>query len=180
MTTFCKNKLTVFGPSKEIPEFVRAAEGREPAWPDATRPTYVEDFCFHSLYPVPEDVIAAGFDEAGYDWCSKFWGTKWGSVQSKIMNWQTNQVTYTYSTAWEPGFSFLKKLSARFPNLYFALSYAETPPRGRLLYKGGELLLNLEEDPPELENEDDSRWEWEYEYYESHPEWVQELIATLL
>jgi hypothetical protein len=45
-----------------------------------------EQLSFHALVPVPDKVLAAGFDPAGYDWERKHWGCKWGALDIKVQH----------------------------------------------------------------------------------------------
>jgi hypothetical protein len=92
-----KCTLTVTGSKKAVAAFVKAAEGYDRRYgADADMrslmrlyqgtppPPKFEKFCFHALKPVPDEILAQGFDRAGYDWESKHWGCKWGALDIKV------------------------------------------------------------------------------------------------
>jgi len=47
-------------------------------------PDRYEEFSFHALVPVPDEVLKSGFDRVGYDWEVRNWGCKWGALDIKV------------------------------------------------------------------------------------------------
>ena len=84
MPNWCYNKLTITGPEADVRSFKEKAAGPCP-WlkPDETE---VEVLNFHSLVPVPDEVLQAGYEAAGYDWERENWGCKWGADEPQILD----------------------------------------------------------------------------------------------
>ena len=118
MPNWCSNTLTVTGPVEEIARFRKESTGYEPTYNRSKQEQGVigdvvkeedrgepELLNFHSLVPIPDEVLAFGFshqyvrdkdgepvkDDAGmlvhkeglcgYDAQIEMWGTKWGSCE---------------------------------------------------------------------------------------------------
>ena len=99
--------------------------------------------CFHSLYPVPKEVMLSPYDpnafqrakekytdfyqkyptpSAGYDWEYNHWGVKWGACDATIYdeNLDSGEVYFEYDSAWgPPSDTFFLKVSTDFPTLTF-------------------------------------------------------------
>jgi hypothetical protein len=123
MPNWCANKLTIIGPEADVRSFKEKATGRWP-WskPDETE---VEMLNFHSLIPVPDEILKAGYDPAGYDWEVANWGCKWGADATTIVDEGGTCMIYEFYTAWSPPIKFLKKVAVQWPALQFVLSYEE-------------------------------------------------------
>jgi hypothetical protein len=80
---------------------------------------------FHSLLPVPDEVLAAGYEKACYDWEKKNWGCIWGTTEATILDEWEGLVMYEFNTAWSPPLEFLEALAKKWPNLVFVLEYEE-------------------------------------------------------
>lgn len=121
MPNWCNNKLTVFGPETELDRFKKQAVG-SPPW---GKPPDVEMTAlnFHSLVPIPPDVIAAGYGQAGEDWERANWGCKWGACSVELVD--QGHLEYEFDTAWSPPVLFLSKLAPKWPMLTFILDYEE-------------------------------------------------------
>jgi hypothetical protein len=68
-----------------------------------------------------------GFNDGGYDWCLRNWGTKWGICHSKLIdtNFDIGKALYRFDSAWSPPTPVIHKMSLMFPNLTFTLKYWE-------------------------------------------------------
>ncbi len=70
-----------------------------------------------------------GFNDGGYSWCCRNWGTKWGICNAQLIaksyksSW--NYIKYAFDTAWSPPIPLIKKMSDLFPELHFELRYFE-------------------------------------------------------
>jgi len=161
------------------------AQGQEPDWPlsEVSRkkgltknPPAKSDFCFNALYPVPKEILSKGFDKTGRRWCDNHWGTKWDAYDLKIVRGE-NEVTFLFTTAWEPPKSLLQKVAGDFPELSFALSYSEESG-GRFLFCNGKFIGEEEEEGNEGgadDDDDDENWEETQTFYATHEEWVEGL-----
>lgn len=126
MPNWCNNKLTVTGPKLTVNKFENAACGSDPSW--GNEPAEVNEpeiFNFHILVPIPARILALGFDPAGYEWCTKNWGTKWGASDSILDDKWDGQLHYSFNTAWAPPIEFLTALGKKWPKLTFVLEYEE-------------------------------------------------------
>jgi hypothetical protein len=124
MPNWCYNKLTITGPEADVRSFKEKAAGPCP-WlkPDETE---VEVLNFHSLVPVPDEVLQAGYEAAGYHWERENWGCKWGADEPQILDEGGNCIIYEFCTAWSPPIEFLQKVAVQRPALKFILEYEET------------------------------------------------------
>lgn len=169
MPNWCKNKLTVTGPTDVVDAFVEKARGpvhqfvqtvREREWEiredrDPDEPPRVEVFSFHRLVPIPAEGLARPYDDPslrvpgykqGYEYEHEAWGIKWGGHDSVLVENVPGRAVYTFTTPWGPGSQFFATLAGRWYPLTFALSYSEEcPSRGRIAYKNGEQVVSVEE-----------------------------------
>ena len=130
MPNWCQNNLTITGPEADVRSLKEKAAGRCP-WlkPEATE---VEALNFHSLVPVPDEILQAGYDPAGYEWETANWGCKWGADGTTILDVGGNHLIYEFYTAWSPPLEFLKKVAVQWPALVMVLDYEEPG----MAYKG--------------------------------------------
>ena len=122
MPNWCLNKLTVTGLESDVQAFKAKAVGHSP-WDEPEGEPVVLNF--HSLVPVPEEVLKAGYESAGYNWEMANWGCKWGAENPTILDEWEGHVEYEFSTAWSPPEQFLEKVAVQWPNLLFVLEYKE-------------------------------------------------------
>ncbi len=122
MPNWCHNKLTVFGPEAEVKRFREQAVGGSP-WEKEDKPNVLN---FHSLVPIPQAVLGAGYEQAGYDWERVNWGCKWGACNAELVEEWEGHLAYTFDTAWSPPIEFLKQVALRSPALVFILDYEES------------------------------------------------------
>ena len=123
MPNYCSNKLTITGPDTDVRSFKEKAAGPCP-WLKLDE-TEVEVLNFHSLVPVPDEVLKAGYEAAGYDWERENWGCKWGADEPQILDEGGNCLIYEFYTAWSPPIEFLEKVAVLWPVLQFVLEYEE-------------------------------------------------------
>jgi hypothetical protein len=132
---WCANLLRVSGPAADVRRFRDACRGSAPDW-DHTGSGTSQAFSLNALVPVPPDILRAGFDSAGYDWCIAHWGTKWDvDPQADWDDPDAVPLTLFFDTAWTPPLAWLTAVAAQFPMLAFQLVWQE--PGGDL---GGEAL----------------------------------------
>lgn len=61
-----------------------------------------------------------GFNQGGYEWCSKNWGTKWNAYEIGF-----DYDTIAFQTAWATPRPIWKALSAKFPDVTIMIEYAD-------------------------------------------------------
>jgi hypothetical protein len=118
MPNWCNNTLQITGPN--LQEFKVKATGHS-AW-DSDAKSILN---FHSLYPIPPEVIKAGYEEAGYEWERNNWGCKWGASNPELTNETDGCLVYQFDTAWSPPIEFLSHIAKLWPHLIFVLEYEE-------------------------------------------------------
>ena len=87
-----------------------------------------------------------GFNNGGYDWCCKNWGTKWGICDASLEDedYKYGRLNYQFKSAWSPPAPVIVKMSKLFPTLTFDLRYFECGGgyNGWLSCRGGIALEN--------------------------------------
>ncbi len=165
MPNWCENVLTVVG--KDVAEFDAKFKGKPVLWPlgkvekyglseeeiaeqerlsleeyNNTEPHY----SFHALHPVPDEIVAQGFDMAGYNWCIANWGTKWNLAEDVMCEKVDDHLyVYHFDTAWGPPAIWLDHVAELFPELRFELAYHEPGMAfaGIILYSDGEQTTDI-------------------------------------
>jgi hypothetical protein len=139
MPNWCDNSLIITGDKAAIEEFalkmMQKSDGH---------------FHFQDFYPNPylEDNgdPKPNSGDAWYDWAVDHWGTKWDlNDEDTEVDIDDTRVTLFFQTAWSPPEEFVKKVSADYPNLDFALSYHEGMMAycGYMEYRNGEAIRVL-------------------------------------
>src|SRR5436305_3570807 len=123
MPNWCLNKLTVTGPEADVQAFKTKAVGHSP-WskPEEQKSEVLN---FHSLLPIPDEVLKAGHAEAGKDWERANWGCKWGARDSTIPGEWDGYVEYEFYSAWTPPIEFFQTIAVQWPTLTFIPEYEE-------------------------------------------------------
>lgn len=135
--------LTVEGRNEDVDAFINFARGPMPRFapsnyergemirknqdPD-NPPVVVSDFECNQFVPVPAEVLEAGFDKAGYEWCRYNWGTKWGTYDTmlaKCCGDGSGYAAYAFKCAWNPCIPVIDAAAARFPWLRLHLRYTQ-------------------------------------------------------
>ncbi|WP_020471530.1 DUF1281 family ferredoxin-like fold protein [Zavarzinella formosa] len=62
-----------------------------------------------------------GYNQGGYEWCCKNWGTKWNAYAQKRLS----EVAVYFETAWSTPEPIFSALSAWFPEVPFTVEYAD-------------------------------------------------------
>ena len=126
MPNWTCNILTVYGPEEDIKAFRQKAIGHSP-WLTASELTVdkPEPLNFHSLVPVPDELLKAGYDKAGYDWEKANWGCKWGACNAELVDEEKRWLVYQFDTAWSPPVEFIERAAKLWPTLTFLLEYEE-------------------------------------------------------
>ena len=123
----------------DVPETIRAArlaewirsvkeEARNADAPAA--PTHASAFHLDALRPVPSAVLTAGYDDAGMYWQAEHWGTRRiadhvppPSIEARSGG--RHCAVYSIETFVSPPLEALSFGSIRYPELVFAVAYAE-------------------------------------------------------
>ena len=121
MPNWCVNRLTVKGPVADVASFREKAVGYPPWLPKEVP----DPLNFHSLLPVPADLVANEYSEAAETWERDHWGCKWGAAECELIDAWPNELIYGFQTAWSPPIEFLKAVSQQWPTLVFLLDYEE-------------------------------------------------------
>ena len=66
MPNLCMNALAVYGPKEDVEAFKQKAVGQSP-WLEAGQTAELSPLNFHSLVPIPDGILQAGYDPAGFD-----------------------------------------------------------------------------------------------------------------
>ena len=131
MPNWCNNTLRISGPDTDIQAFKARAVGFS-AWSNPQEGEKPNLLNFHSLIPIPEEVLQSGYESAGYDWERANWGGKWGACGTELIDeWETCLV-YQFDTAWSPPLPFIQHIAKQWPPLTFVLEYEE----GGMGFKG--------------------------------------------
>jgi hypothetical protein len=126
MPNWCANKLTVIGPNLDVELFRKMMIGHSP-WPSQREGEGNKEnlLNFHSIVPIPAEVLIAGYDPCGVNWERQNWGCARGAVETAVVDEWEGVVTYHLATAWFPPIQFLVKAAKRFPTLTLLLEYDE-------------------------------------------------------
>lgn len=151
----------------------------------------ISPLCFHSLYPVPKEVMLSPYDPnafqrakekysdfyqkyptpiSGYDWEYKNWGVKWGACDATIYdeNLDSGEVYFEYDSAWgHPSDTFFYKVSRDFPTLSFKNQWggSEMDGGGYSIFVAG-LMTDFDEWDEDDDYEDDYRDDQEHFFEE--------------
>jgi hypothetical protein len=156
MPNWCENDLVVTGPQEDLAKFELAFRGKRTYWglsewagtgktPEEIKELEAKEmekaenaignYTFNGLYPIPEEVVKAGYAKFekdpnqvyGYDWCWKYWGTKWDiDGDSENSYFEDGEFRIWFDTAWGPALELFEKVAADYPTLTFRLVYLET------------------------------------------------------
>ena len=108
--------LNVSGEKKDVEQFVENVKGSEKF------ETEGREFDFNHFIPQPENLYRDNLstdkekelEEQGipswYVWNNQNWGTKWNSVDTKIIEDEKDGLTYTFNTAWDCPREIVNKL----------------------------------------------------------------------
>lgn len=123
MPNWCSNNLRVYGPETDVARFKEQATGYSP-WEHVMNQKQ-SVLNFHSLVPVPPEILEAGYNDAGYNWEREQWGCKWGACEPELVDEWEGHLHYSFETAWTPPLVFLEKVARPWPMLKFLLDYEE-------------------------------------------------------
>lgn len=146
MPNWCNNMLMVEGKAEDLKKFREAVKGE----PTADGENCLLDF--NKLISEEEDkqrvksewdkltdkekeqwkglsdkpdFIHYWFNNGGYAWCLKNWGTKWNASSVSVTEHTPEKISYMFSTAWSPSEPVTREMGKRFPSLKFTHEFEE-------------------------------------------------------
>jgi len=125
MPNWCNNQLMVRGPAEDVRHFKAKAVGHSPWLPLEARPDKPNPLNFHSLCPVPDELLKGGYGEAVYKWEQNHWGCKWGGCETQIVDESDEYIKYAFDTPWSPPLEFIAHVARDWPRLSFVIEYEE-------------------------------------------------------
>jgi hypothetical protein len=155
MSNWCDCELTVVGDHVRLKEFMEKMKGKdrhgeETLLNEEALIPYPEEFrrldVASSEYRKETEQIVAkaaneeeqkkirkergwgpqdGYNQGGYDWCVKNWGTKWGFCNVELVVDDDGCLEYRFDTAWSPPVPLIAKMGELFKDLRFELRYYE-------------------------------------------------------
>lgn len=89
--------------------------------------------------------IKDGYNNGGYEWCCRNWGTKW-NFSDVSLTWKPRSLLYSFQTPWGPPIPVIIKMSQMFPHLRFTLKYYEAGMgfSGKMVLKNGQIIKETE------------------------------------
>jgi hypothetical protein len=140
MPNLCDNEIIITGNSaslKRLKDMVK---------------TEKSDFDFSAVIPYPEkyrrldaDKSGAGYQSGGYEWCIKYWGTKWNNEKNSVgIEVKNCELGIFFLTAWTPSIPVTIALAKLFQELEFIHLYEEGSNNfsGKLVCKNGKVIFN--------------------------------------
>lgn len=128
MPNWVDTDLTVTGSEEDLTAFSRYSAGPAGVPEEGETVTsllsadkylpYPDKFKHKALCPTCKD----GYNEGGYEWVNKNWGTKWGFVEVSLVSTTRTRSVYHYRTAWSPATPVILAMSKKFPKLTFRMS----------------------------------------------------------
>lgn len=81
-----------------------------------------------------------GYNQGGYEWCCKTWGTKWDAIEPCIDQQDKYSTVIRFRTAWAPPIPVMDALAQKFPKYKFTLEYYERGMQfcGSIAWENGE------------------------------------------
>ncbi len=122
MPNWCNNELRVSGPVQDLEAFKRHALGHNP-WDKLAEYEPPSLLNFHSLVPVPPDLLKTEYGQLQHDWEVQHWGARWGACNILIMDEDHEYIVYTFDTSWNPPVEFIKNVRQQWLTLTFILIY---------------------------------------------------------
>ena len=149
MPNYCYNTLSVTSDNFEEVNFFFDSN-KSFNNPDKNENSFLS---FSKSVPKPED------EDDWYNWNNENWGTKWDAMNVQLNNYinddipeeefsleDTNELIYSFTTAWGPALSWLESVARKYPNLCFENEYSECGMDfyGKRIYSNGELTEDIE------------------------------------
>lgn len=127
MPNLCTNKMRVVGPKCSVDAFVLRVMGLRQSY-DGERSKRTEVLNFQSVKPVPAGLLLRSYTAAqelkdnpglekidgvqsGLDWESKYWGCKWGALDTRYVRIDGETAYYEFDTASIPPFELMESMA---------------------------------------------------------------------
>ena len=123
MPNWCENRILVEGEEHHRHEFVDKNKGFDAYDTDKTD---YRDLSFDAMIPIPRNKLKG---EGWYDFCCDNWGTKWNAREPEVDH-NIKYTEYTFQTAWCFPNIWLEKVSRKFKQLIFKVTWAEEGGEG--------------------------------------------------
>ena len=159
MPNHCSNSLHLDGDFKHRQEFVDKNKGF--AHTDIDKTGEYKNLSYHAQVPLPQKHIKSHDKDRSntdwYSWCNKNWGTKWDTYD-EVLTHEKGYTYYSLESAWGSPREWVQKVSRKFPNLKFNITWAEEGGcGGRYMFHGGDCFYET--------SMSDAEWR-EYQGYE--------------
>lgn len=144
MPNWCGNYIIIEGKSSDVVDCIKAMKGNRACYAETDMNTYSEEYrnevvyTFNAHAPVPEEIKAKTYNEAGYNWQIQNWGVKWDCLdeasstldaiveQQKLVDkGEIISVDIGFSTPWGPADEWLMAVASKHKDLGFTLHYEE-------------------------------------------------------
>ena len=138
MPNWAYNSLTVEGDAEKLAAFRQEQQRRRKD--DAAADYEVCDLTFSASLPIPaalanttapaaEDaLLQARYGSSDwFHWCVANWGTKWDATNVDVNGGtgDSNELFYSFDTAWAPPLAWLNRVATLYPELDFQLTYEQ-------------------------------------------------------
>jgi hypothetical protein len=94
-----------------------------------------------------------GYNSGGYEFCNKFWGSKWGICDAEITQETDKFISYSFQSPWSFPVPLAQKMSKMFPKLEFDFEMDEESFAfiGELFFKAGKIIKDTTHKPTRKE-----------------------------
>ena len=172
MPNWCENELTITGPLAEVSALMEAVRGNGVLgddetpfdfnkiipYPDSFKRLDIESDAIQKKIDAMSNKDRAeyiarhgwpkdGYNQGGYQWCAKEWGTKWPACNPVVSDRKYGK-HIAFRTPWGPPKPVIAALSKQFPKVKLTLRFWEGGMqfKGKEVYKGGVSLLSVKSD----------------------------------
>ncbi len=178
MPNWCFNSLVIRGPRLKVEDFLVHARGNSDidwgfsnyyerrSWSEGSLAHTLQTplgcrFDFYRIVPIPDEVVALGYQEHGYAWSLKNFGTKWnlnsgdyGNASFQLTPYKNGKakLRYIFDTAWSPPTPIAYAIVKRWPDLAVELRWNEEGNESK-----GSLRLKHDEEFEEARAEETKR-----------------------
>ena len=139
---FAKTEDRIFDFNRFIPypeEWKEGGKIYDEWWDNYNRLPDEEKALFALFTPEPKNY----YNDFGYDWCYKFWNSKWNSLESRVDH-NSRRTLFCFDTAWSPPKPVILKMSEIFSDLNCKLKYWECGAafKGSYECENGKVILD--------------------------------------
>jgi hypothetical protein len=166
MPNWCDNTLRVTGDVEALKRFIVDITNEDESITILKNlvpfPTELEG---NDITDKDGNVIARAFSDAGYSWCLRNWGTKWGDCETEITVNDPDHLVIRFQSAWSPALEGLGRISTMFPTLTFQTDWVEEGMQSigaASFQNGNESIYDVpESDFPSWEEDEDGETDWQ-------------------